>query len=144
MTGFDGSPVAVEKARALARTQGVAPAFQVSDILTWDWDAARYDLVVGVFFQFLAPLERAQVFAGMRRALAPGGRLMLHGYTPAQIAYGTGGPPHAENMYTEALLRDSFADLRILRLASYEKTLSEGSGHAGRSALIDLIAEDPG
>jgi hypothetical protein len=79
----------------------------------------------------------------LQRTLAPGGRLLLHGYTPEQVAYGTGGPPDPENMYTEAALRDAFGGMRLLRLSSYEKHLEEGEGHSGRSALIDLIADAP-
>ncbi|SMX36388.1 SAM-dependent methyltransferase [Maliponia aquimaris] len=143
VTAFDVSPNAIAKARRLAKEAGVAPRFEVARIEDWDWDAAPYDLVVAVFFQFLSPAERAPVFDGLRRALAPGGRLMLHGYTPQQVTYDTGGPSDPANMYTEDLLRESFPDLRLLRLDSYEKNLSEGRGHSGRSALIDLIADAP-
>lgn len=143
VTAFDLSATGLEKARALARARDVTVDFRQADILDWDWSAAPYDLVVAVFIQFLPPAGRDAVFAGLRRALAPGGRLMLHGYTPEQVALGTGGPPHAENMYTEPMLRDAFGDLTVLRLSSYEKHLAEGTGHHGRSALVDLIADRP-
>lgn len=143
VTAFDLSPNALSKAARLAKDAGVTPNFTLSTIEDWDWDAARYDLVVAVFIQFAPPELRARLFAGLRRALAPGGRLMLHGYTPQQVDYGTGGPGNPDFMYTETLLRDAFPDLTILRLDSYEKTLDEGAGHSGRSALIDLIADAP-
>ncbi len=76
----------------------------------------------------------------MKRTLKPGGTLLLHGYRPEQVDYGTGGPPHREHMYTEALLRDAFGDMEVLRLAAYDREIREGTGHAGMSALIDLIA----
>lgn len=76
----------------------------------------------------------------MKRTLKLGGVLMLHGYRPEQIAYGTGGPPQAENMYTEDLLREAFGDMRIERLAAYDREIEEGTGHSGMSALIDLVA----
>lgn len=143
VTAFDLSPNALSKAARLAKDAGVAPSFTLSTIEDWDWDAARYDLVVAVFIQFAPPDLRARLFAGLRRALAPGGRLMLHGYTPQQVDFGTGGPGNPDFMYTETLLRDAFGDLTILRLDSYEKILEEGAGHSGRSALIDLIADAP-
>lgn len=143
VTAFDLSPNAIAKAAKLARDADVEPDFKVSTIEDWPWDAAPYDLVVAVFIQFLNPVERATVFDGLRRAVAPGGRLMLHGYTPKQVDYGTGGPGNPDFMYTETLLRDGFPDLTILRLDSYEKDLDEGAGHSGRSALIDLIADAP-
>jgi SAM-dependent methyltransferase len=80
VTAMDASDVAVDKARALADTKGVTIGFHVADIATWDWDARQYDVVVGIFFQFAGPALRDAIFAGMVRALAPNGLLLLHGY----------------------------------------------------------------
>ncbi len=44
---------------------------------------AEFDVVVGIFFQFLTPEERASVFAGIRKALKPGGLLLIEGYGPS-------------------------------------------------------------
>jgi SAM-dependent methyltransferase len=137
---FDASRVAVEKARTLAAERGVSARFEVADVDGWDWAPETYDAVVAVFIQFAPPPMRARLFQGMKRTLKPGGVLMLHGYRPEQIDYGTGGPPQADNMYTEAMLGDAFGDMRILRLAAYDREIEEGKGHAGMSALIDLIA----
>jgi SAM-dependent methyltransferase len=142
VTAFDASSIAIGKARALAEARGVHVAFDHATIEDWDW-SRQFDLVVAVFVQFADPPARAALFEGLRRALAPGGRLMLHGYTPKQLEYGTGGPGKVENLYTETMLRAAFPDLSILRLAAYEAELAEGAGHAGRSALIDLIADAP-
>lgn len=143
VTAMDASEVAVGKARALAAERGVSVDFHVADILEWSWTPHAYDLVVAIFIQFSPPGDREAVFAGMKRTLKPGGILLLHGYRPEQIEHGTGGPPHRENMYTEALLRDAFGDMEILRLASYERVVAEGQGHSGMSALIDLVARKP-
>jgi hypothetical protein len=83
---------------------------------------------------------RSFMFERMVASLKPGGLLLLEGYTPKQLEYRTGGPPHVENLYTEALLREAFRALDILELREYEALLAEGSQHAGRSALIDLVA----
>lgn len=141
VTAFDFSPVALAKARALAREAGVQVDYRQSDIFAWDWSVARYDVIAAIFIQFLTPAQRAAVFAGMRSALAPGGLLILQGYRPEQLGYGTGGPPQVENLYTEALLRESFADWRILHLAAHDDVVDEGEGHRGMSALIDLVAQ---
>ncbi|RMD47465.1 MAG: SAM-dependent methyltransferase, partial [Alphaproteobacteria bacterium] len=37
----------------------------------------------------------------------------------------------------------AFRGWRIQRLAAYEREIQEGRGHAGRSALIDLVADKP-
>ena len=65
-------------------------------------------------------------------------------YTPRQLEYKTGGPPLAENMYTEALLRNAFGDMEILHLREHDDVVSEGTGHSGMSALIDLAARKSG
>ena len=41
-------------------------------------------------------------------AVVPGGLVLLHGYAPRQIGYGTGGPPVVENLYTLEALRADF------------------------------------
>ncbi len=143
VTSFDLSPVGVEKAQRLARDAGVTLDARVADINRWDWDAARYDVVAAIFIQFASPAERKKIFSGMIRALAPGGLLLLQGCTPRQLEYRTGGPSVAENLYDQALLRSSFAELEIVQLAEHDDVVREGKGHSGMSALIDLVARKP-
>lgn len=140
VTAMDGSEVGVAKARRLAADRGVTVDFHVADIEGWDWRATPYDAVLAVFIQFAPPALRSVIFDGMKAALGPGGLILLHGYTPEQIAHGTGGPSAVENLYTPDLLAAAFADMEILHLAAYEADITEGTGHAGRSALIDLVA----
>ena len=87
----------------------------------------------------MVPLT-GRLFAHIVRSLKPGGTLVLQGYTPKQLDYRTGGPPHASHLYTETLLREAFADLDLVSLREYEADLAEGSGHCGHSALFGLIA----
>ena len=143
VTAFDISPVGVEKARRLAREAGVAVEYSLADIREWNWDAEQYDLVAVIFIQFLSPAERAKVFEGIARAVVPGGLLLMQGYRPRQVEYGTGGPPIPENLYTEALLREAFGQFEILHLAEHDDVLDEGPRHRGMSALIDLVARKP-
>lgn len=140
VTAMDASEVGLEKARMLAAVRSARVRYHLGDVADWDWDAKEYDLVVAIFIQFAGPDLRREVFAGMKRALKPGGRLLLHGYRPEQVVLGTGGPPHIENMYTEEILREAFGDMKIERLVSYEAEIDEGPGHSGLSALIDLVA----
>lgn len=143
VTAFDASSVAVGKARALAEREGVSVDLRVADTEGWDWEDEAFDAVVAIFIQFASPAQRAAIFEGMKRTLRPGGVLLLHGYRPEQLAYGTGGPPLAQNMYTAPMLRAAFADMTIERLAVYDREVREGRGHHGMSALIDLVARKP-
>jgi SAM-dependent methyltransferase len=137
---FDISEVGVAKARRLAAEQGVDVNFTVSDCDAFPWPEAAYDGVAAIFVQFADPALRTRLFANMRRCLKLGGTLVLQGYTPRQLVYRTGGPPIESHLYTEALLREAFAEMEITALREYEAELAEGSGHRGRSALIGLVA----
>lgn len=140
VTANDFAANAVEKAKALAAQAGVAVMFSVVDLETFAWPEAAFDAVYGVFFQFAPPPFRDQIFAGLKRAVRPGGLVLVHGYTPKQLEYGTGGPPCLDQLYTVDVLRDRFGDLDLIELRDYDMDLDEGSRHKGRSALVDLVA----
>lgn len=141
---IDASPVGLIKADRLAHKRGVRVTTHCLDIADYDWPEAQFDVVAGIFIQFAAPALRSAMFAGMVRTLTPGGLLLIQGYRPEQLRHGTGGPSEPDKFYTEALLRAQFAALEIINLESYDTELSEGSAHAGLSAVIDLVARKPG
>ncbi|MHB1122064.1 MAG: SAM-dependent methyltransferase [Ramlibacter sp.] len=138
---FDVSEVGVAKARTLAAERGVTVNFAVSDVDGFAWPAAAYDAVVAIFVQFADPALRERLFARIGESLKPGGLLLLQGYTPKQLEYKTGGPPHLAHLYTQAMLRQAFADWDILELREYEADVAEGTGHKGTSALIGMVAQ---
>jgi 2-polyprenyl-3-methyl-5-hydroxy-6-metoxy-1,4-benzoquinol methylase len=140
VTAFDFSAIAVEKARRLAAERGVSVRYEVASVYDWQWPQAAFDLVAAIFVQFADPPMRGFLFERIVQTLKPGGLLLLEGYTPRQLEYRTGGPPHVENLYTEAMLREAFSGLEIVELREYDANVAEGSGHCGRSALIDLVA----
>jgi cyclopropane fatty-acyl-phospholipid synthase-like methyltransferase len=143
VTGIDISPKAIEKAQRLAAERDVRVRFEVEDVRSRPWIAAAFDAVVSIFIQFAAPAERRSVFDGIQSTVRPGGLIVLQGYTPKQLEYRTGGPPEADHMYTEPMLREAFAGWDIVHLAEHEDVLNEGTKHVGRSALIDLVARKP-
>ena len=79
----------------------------------------------------------------MRRALKRGGLLIVQGYTPKQLQYGTGGPKQIEHLYTRAMLQEAFGDLNDVTIVEEECELREGAGHSGMSAVIGLTARKP-
>lgn len=143
VTAFDGSEVATRKALALDQTRGVRVERLVVSLERWRWHADAWDAVVAVFVQFAPPAERRAMFAGILRSVRPGGLLLIEGYTPRQLAYGTGGPPDASHMYTAPMLQTAFAGWEVLELREYDAERSEGVGHRGMSALVDLVARRP-
>jgi SAM-dependent methyltransferase len=140
---IDFSPAALAKAAKLAAERGVTLEIEQADVLDWSWPEATYDVVVAIFIQFVPPPGRERIIDGIRRTLKPGGTLILQGYTPKQLEFGTGGPPSAANMYVEADLRRWFGDWDIALLREHESVIREGAHHHGMSALIDLVAKKP-
>jgi SAM-dependent methyltransferase len=134
------SPSALRKAEGLAKRRGVAVTFLRADVHTWDYPVAAFDIVAEIFTQFSSPAERATKWAGMRRALKPGGLLIIQGYTPKQLQYGTGGPKELENLYTRAMLEDAFRDFHEVTIVEEEVEMREGTRHSGISAVIGLTA----
>jgi SAM-dependent methyltransferase len=136
---IDWSPNGQAKAQALARQRGVTLRTVQFDVTRWEWPVAQYDLVAAIFIQFLTPPERQLVFAAMRNALKPGGTLLIEGYRPEQLNYKTGGPSQVENLYTRALLEAEFGTLALITITEHDSLTSEGTGHVGMAALIDLV-----
>lgn len=147
VTAVEISPVAVEKARRLAQGKQVEVTFQTADILCPNWPPAdmldAFDWVVGIFIQFVGPPWRDVLFTRMKQLTRPGGYVLLHGYTPQQLEFKTGGPAEIENLYTEEILRAAFAEWTIEEIVDYQEDVAEGSGHRGKSALIGLVARKP-
>ncbi|MGZ5844836.1 MAG: class I SAM-dependent methyltransferase [Xanthobacteraceae bacterium] len=137
---LDFSPSAQQKARALAKQRGVTLTIAQADVHTWDYPEAAFDVVVEIFTQFSTPAERAKKWAGMRKALKRGGLLIIQGYTPTQLQYGTGGPKQVENLYTRAMLEEAFRDFRDMKIVEEEIEIYEGTSHGGMSAVINLTA----
>lgn len=139
VTSLDFSPTGQAKTQALAKERGVSLETIEADITAWEWPEETYDLIVGIFFQFLAPDDRARVFAKISAALKPGGVLLLQGYGLDQLKHGTGGPNNEAHLYTEERLAAAFSDFSRLDMRTYETTLEEGVGHVGQSALVDFV-----
>jgi len=136
---LDFSPNGQAKALALAKKRGVQLRVELADVHTWHWPSEEYDVIAEVFTQFSTPDERAGKFAGIRKALKKGGLLLLEGYTPKQLEHGTGGPKQLDQLYTMDLLEREFGGFSKLMIRDYETHMSEGAGHAGMAAVIDLV-----
>jgi SAM-dependent methyltransferase len=140
VVSIDFSEAAQAKAATLAKERGVKIALLHTEVHTWDYPPDAFDVVVEIFTQFSAPAERARKWAGMRRTLKPGGLLIIQGYTPKQLQYGTGGPKEIENLYTRAMLEQAFGDYRDIKIVEEEREMHEGAAHGGMSAMIGLTA----
>ena len=94
---------------------------------------------MAIFCQFAGPDTRERVFAGIKQALKPGGLLLMEGYHPRQLAFGTGGPSNVANLWTRELLEGAFADFSSVQIVEEDRALAEGHHHVGMSALVDFV-----
>jgi len=144
VVAIDQSAVGLGKARALAAARGVADRLEtvVADLATYEPEPGAYAAVVAIFVHLPPPL-RATVYARARRALAPGGVIVLQSYTPAQLAFQSGGPKDLELLYTLALARRDFDGLDLEIAEEVERDISEGVRHTGRAAVVQIVARAP-
>ena len=136
---LDFSPNGQAKARALAAKRGTKLDFEIADVHEWAYPAETYDVVVEIFTQFSDPAQRALKWAGMKRALKAGGLLLLEGYSPKQLDYGTGGPKFLDHLYTREMLEEAFGGFSKIEIEAYDRQMAEGTAHAGMAAVIDLV-----
>jgi SAM-dependent methyltransferase len=141
VTAFDFSPVAVQKARELAKKRSVKIDFVCADWRQFEWKASYFDSVVGIFFQFIGPPERLELFKLMKQSIKVGGSILIQGYGLEQLKYKTGGPDKLDHLYDEDFLKDQFQGYKFLNLKTYTALLNEGSAHSGLSALIGLTVQ---
>ncbi|SEQ22273.1 Methyltransferase domain-containing protein [Loktanella sp. DSM 29012] len=143
VTAFDPAPTALEKARRLDVAKGVTVARHQASLDDWDWTQS-YGAVVAMFIQFQGPEARLPTFERLRQATRPSGHVILKGFAPRQVDYGTGGPSDRENMYTTDFLEQQFSGWTLHHLRDHDAPLSSGPGHDGVAALVELIAQKPG
>lgn len=137
---FDYSEAGMQKAQALAASQGVEISYSVYDIRSFPWETATFD-AVGLFFVHVPPDLRQFLHAQVIRTLKPGGHLILEAFAPAQIQYQSGGPRDVSMLYTPELLQQDFQELEIILSDTLITTLEEGPYHAGTAAVTRLFAK---
>jgi hypothetical protein len=72
--------------------------------------------------------------------LQSGGVFLLEAYTPAQLAFDTGGPRSIDMLMTAAQLREELAGLDFEILREMERDVREGTKHTGRAAVVQVLA----
>ena len=119
VTATDNSIVANQKAKSLAVSENVEVDYKLEDFFDIKWTEKSYDNVVGICFQFVPQNLIDTVLMGLRSATKKGGTLLIHGYTPTQLIYGTGGPKDKSLMYTKDTFTNLFHESEIFKLEEY-------------------------
>ena len=139
VVALDQSSTGLAKADELAAANGVAIETCVADLASFTIEPAQWGAIVSIFLHLPAELRRSvhrSVVVGLRR----GGVYILEAYTPAQLAYNTGGPKEASLLPTLAQLHEELAGLDFHIGREVERDVIEGSGHTGRAAVVQVVA----
>ncbi|WP_458094893.1 class I SAM-dependent methyltransferase [Roseomonas sp. WA12] len=143
VTSLDWSEAGLAKARALATSRHVSMRTVTADLTSWDWPLAAFDLIAWIFVH-LPPADRALVAARTTAALAPGGLLVLEGFTPAQEGRRSGGPREPALLWSGTLMRKHFAGLELLECVEGTVLLDEGPKHQGPAEVVRGVFRRPG
>ncbi len=132
---LDWSAAGLAKAAALAARRGLPLRTAVADLTAWEWPSDAFDLVAWIFVH-LPPADRALVAARAAAALAPGGLLVLEGFSPAQEGRRSGGPRDPALLWQQAEARRLFGDLVLLECLEGTVRLDEGPRHQGEAEVV--------
>lgn len=139
VTAVDQSEVGLAHAARLAAAKGVALTTQTADLATYEIAPGAWAGIVMIWGHLPPPL-RGAVHARVAAGLRPGGCYLLEACTPAQIAFGTGGPKDPTLCMTLAALREDLAGLEFVIGRECERHVVEGTGHTGPSAVVQVLA----
>ena len=139
VTAVDQSEVGLAKARRLAKARGVKIETVAAGLENYSIARGAWAGIVATFAHF-PPALRRQVHRAVAAGLQPGGVFILEAYTPAQLAFDTGGPKSPELLMTLAALREELAGLEFLVAREIERDVIEGGGHTGRGAVVQILA----
>lgn len=136
VTGVDGSPLAVERARAKAAARGLPATFLVADALDLARLRRRVETALdcGLFHVFGAE-DRRRYAHSLCEVLSPGGTLHLLAFSDEEPA---GPGPHR---ITEGDLRDAFRSLFAitrLRRGRFESLVHDGGAQAWVATLVRI------
>ena len=139
VTAVDSSDVGLAKATALASARGVHITCLHADLAEFALGEEAWDGIVSIFCH-LPSAVRQPLYAALGRALTPGGVFLLESYTPAQLAFSTGGPKDVDMLVDAATLRRELTGLQFSLLEECQREVVEGTYHTGLAAVVQAIA----
>ncbi|WP_243320912.1 class I SAM-dependent methyltransferase [Geothrix sp. SG200] len=146
VTAVDQSAVGLARARELAISRGVALSTVVADLADFDFGTAPWkgpwSGIISIFCHLPSALRR-DLYPLCAAALVPGGVLILEGYTPRQLDYGTGGPKEPDLLDTLDELRGLLPGLELEVGRELLRDIREGAHHQGLGAVVQVVARKP-
>ncbi len=144
VTAVDVSTVARERALALDARHGVAVARVTADLAGWTPPVGRaWDLVAIIYLQGTGALRRRALEIAVR-ALAPGGWLVVEGFSKRQAGRPEMGPDDPDRLYDLEELHAACSGLEVVEALAGRVLLSEGTRHSGEAEIVRYAARRPG
>jgi SAM-dependent methyltransferase len=139
VVAVDQSAVGLEKAERLAASKGARITTVRADLADYQIAPSQWDGIVSIWCHLPRAL-RVEVHRRVVAGLRPGAVLLLEAYTPAQLAFKTGGPSTADLLPTLVELRQELDGLELVHAIERERVVQEGQGHTGVSAVVQVVA----
>ncbi len=139
VVALDQSAVGLRKALQLAQARGVSITTLQANLDSYRIEPASWDAIVSIWCHLPTAL-RAGVHSQVAGGLKSGGVFLLEAYRPEQLQFGTGGPKTVDMLPTLAQLRAELLGLEFEHAAELVRDVHEGQGHAGRSAVVQVVA----
>jgi SAM-dependent methyltransferase len=135
---FDQSPVAQQKALALAEKEDVEIDFQIAD--AWEYEAPfKFDAIALIYAHFPTDL-RKHFHQKAGKWLKTAGEIWLEAFSPGQLTNSSGGPKNEAMLYSPEILTEDFAGLQIRQAEISKYVLKEGPGHQGMAEVVRFRA----
>jgi SAM-dependent methyltransferase len=136
VTGVDFSRVGLDKARLQCTNLGLEVNWVEADVVEWTPPAASFDLVL-VLYLHLPSAQRRKALAQAKRALSPGGVLLVVGHDSSNILHGAGGPKDPAVLYRLEEIAEDISGLEIVRAQRVTRNVVTDDGEA--TAIDALI-----
>ena len=138
VTVLDFAHHALDTATAYANVQSITAAAMHADVRTWT-PKRRYDAAVVAFVQLL-PEERQRLYAQLRAAVKPGGRIIGVWFRDdhKEEAYDRIGPSKPDRYVDAHEIRAAFAEDTIRECDSADRMVQQGPVLRGHAALLHV------
>ncbi|MDP4596497.1 MAG: class I SAM-dependent methyltransferase [Crocinitomicaceae bacterium] len=140
VTCVDYAESGLQKTQQLAAQHEVEVACVCADLGEMQLQANTWDVIVAIFAHFPKPVKN-HIWPQIFTALKPGGKLIMEVYDQEQLRFGTGGPQHAELLYSQEELHDLLVgDFKSMQIEKVYREVHEGAYHNGAAATLQVLA----